>query len=319
MSGDCFFYKYRNNRQNNDNQPIKLIYKYQQMTKTLFLLIFLTTSAKGQSIDKDRIIHTKMSVVRILINDEAAGTGFFIRNDGYLLTCWHVIQSAFLLDSSKNILGIKNIKIEYASGLKKEAGIIPILLSDGRKLKDASVYDYCILKLTDTSSRNEYLELGGFRTIDEGEGVYTCGYPLGIKQQFVSTGILSTKYTDTIQIIENGTTIKIPRKQALIDLTMNRGNSGGPIIKIGKTLSQDTVIGIADFIISSGSGLEPLFELVKNTKDMGLADVNPDKKSGLNLKYALQILTGSAMRSTNGVSGCISLDYFNSIWKVTEQ
>lgn len=268
----------------------------------------------GQSLGTERIEKIKKSVVRITIGgSDAAGTGFVISNSDksiLILTCWHVIETSLIQDKYANLFENKEIFAEFINGEKIKTRISRQTLTEGKK--SAMGYDYCILLLS-AKPKQEISEfkLGDFSKVQEGDEVYTCGYPLGIKQQFISKGIVSTKYIDSSNQFNylDGRKEKIYRKVALLDMTMNRGNSGGPIIKLGATPKDDIVIGIADFIISSGG--DALSGLEENLAKMSEFNMKMDDSTKLlSLNRTLQVLTSSARNNTNGVSGCISLDHF---------
>ena len=86
--------------------------------------------------------------------------------------------------------------------------------------------------------------------VSDGNLTYTCAYPLDLEQQIISVGIMSTQYIKDISIpfkdISKGN-FKTKRNEGWLDLTMNNGNSGGAVIRIGKATEEDVVIGIADF------------------------------------------------------------------------
>ena len=92
--------------------------------------------------------------------------------------------------------------------------------------------------------------------------------------------------------------------QALLDLTMNKGNSGGAIIKLGNTIEDDEVIGIADFIINPiGSMADSLINTFnRSSGNLELSGIDPNRTFSL----FTQILSSTSI----GVSGCISLNHF---------
>lgn len=204
---------------------------------------------QGYSLSKERVEKIKSSTVRITIEGKRNyGTGFFINDSGTVLTNWHVIKNAIVIDNG--VGRISNIFIEDNTGVKHEMAISPDLLNDNRRL-DAIAYDFCALIPKNKMTNKDFLRLGRFDDVDEGEQVYTCGYPLGIKRQFISTGIVSTKFIEEGNaIIVDGKVQKMPSKKGLLDLRFHHGSSGSAIIKVGKTISDDVVIGIASILIN---------------------------------------------------------------------
>lgn len=279
--------------------------------KSLFittLFIHLAFSIFCQSLGVERISHAKKSIVRILIDSRPSGTGFIVSEAGNIITCWHVIDPAFITDILNRRIGLRKIEAEFGDGSIYELGIPTILLQNLNR--QAVAYDYCILQpIKQVKSPFEFLLLGSFKEINDGDQIYTVGYPLGIKQQVVSTGFLSTKWVDTTHFTTNNLPDSLIRDVAWLDLTMNKGNSGGPIIKIGRTPSEDKVIGIATFILNPfANDSQALSELMSRPKfDMIMGGIS---QSGVTKLFADAISNNSI-----GISGCISIDHIKSILK----
>jgi serine protease Do len=277
---------------------------------TITLLSLLSVDLFAQSLSVERVSKIKRSTVKISLNNQILGTGFFIDDKGTVLTCWHVVKSSIFTRSDKTT-GIKSLLIEYSNG-KKDSVCIPTRFYN--KMNDNSLaYDFCILipnRPLEKKDATTFLKLGSLTNALEGEEVFTCGYPLGISQQFVSRGIISTKYVDSTNYIFNlKTNVKTfkPRSQALLDLTLNRGNSGGAIIKIGKTIEDDEVIGIADFIVSQmGNEGDQLIQNLASRS--GRAYINGVDPNAILTQLAIYI-----SKASNGVSGCIAIDHFKKI------
>ena len=266
------------------------------------ILVCITCSS--QSLTKDRIERLKRSVVRISIEESTStGTGFFISKEGALLTCWHVIMPAIIQDS----VGIrfKKIYVEMLNGKKIEFGI-PLILFEKERLNEQAVsYDFCVLVPSEKIDSFNFLKLGDFNIANEGDDIYTCGYPLGLPYQFVSKGILSTKFVDTVLLHKNNLPdSKVVRNAALLDLTINKGNSGGPIIRMGKTIDDDEVIGITNFNINPfGKTAEQLSQELINRGNVVLP-------TGISLTESMILFSDAIIYSSNGISGCVSINHF---------
>lgn len=270
----------------------------------LLLLFVFQPLIKAQSLSPERIAKIKSSTVKVTIpNLNSSGTGFFFNKEGYIITCWHVIEPAVIVDSILKNRRNKNIYVELNSGEKIEYTIAAYFLQAG--YQNAVAYDYCILVPLKSQKRIfPFLKLGNFNLTSEGQEIYTCGYPLGIPQQFVSKGIISTKYIDSSNIIikDYKTKILMPREQALLDLTLNRGNSGGAIVKLGETFNDDEVIGIADFIINPmGSEADQLIKKFDQSYGISLQGVDPN--------FVFSKFTKILSSMSIGVSGCVSIKY----------
>ncbi len=276
--------------------------------KIFFLLcVILPHFLISQSLTKARIDHLKHSVGKITIDQvTSTGTGFFISDDGSVLTCWHVVEPAFIKDSLGHIVGIHQIYIEMYDGVKVELQFPLVLFNQINE--QAVSNDFCYLLSKPTSKHFEFLRLGNFDDVQEGDEVYTAGYPLGLPYQFVSKGILSTKYIDSslFYIVNGKPTNKIKKSVALLDLTLNKGNSGGPIVRLAATMDGDRVIGIADFLINPfGQNAEQLSDKLNKENNLVLP-------SGLSLTESMKLFSNAIIYSSNGISGCVSI---NHVWQ----
>ena len=279
------------------------------MKKSGYILVFifmLPLISFSQPLGQSRMDRLKQSVVRIVIDGEAVGTGFFVSLDGLVLTNWHVIQSSLKIDSVSISIS-KKISVELASGEVVDVkGFVNAIFNEG--FLEANLYDYCIMTLVAMPKQKILpLNLSSFNNISEGDLVITCGYPFGMKQQFISSGMLSTKFTEPISIkLNSGKDTIFNRSAAWLDLTMNKGNSGGPVIKLGNTPAEDVVIGIATFIQSPFSRKAENF--YRQSKESGW-----DIRSGnFSQTDANQLFALSTVYSSYGISGCVDISHFFS-------
>ena len=270
----------------------------------IIILFLLCNSLYSQSLSPERVEKIKSATVRIII-DKPMGTGFFISDNGLLVTCHHVISPVIQSNGT-----LKRIFIELNTGEKIEYGIDEKFLTDSNWYRSALSYDFILLKPVKFNLKKKYafLNLGNFDEAKEGDEIYTCGYPIGIKQQFLTKGIVSTKYTEySNKVTYNNRAFFSPRSQALLDITLNRGNSGGAIIKVGKTIDKDEVIGIADFIITPvGSQSE---EIIQNLISASGAVTISGVDTNLVFAKLFDIISSLSI----GVSGCVSINYLTSL------
>jgi serine protease Do len=278
-------------------------------TAIFFIAMIFCHTASAQSLSLSRVSKIKTATARITIKgSNSVGTGFLINNEGQMITCWHVISPALFKDSTTNQIGSRKIFAELKNGDTVEYNIPIMFVQDTTLLKNALAYDFCLLIPAKKITAPAFLKPGNFEQVDEGQEVYTCGFPLGISTPFISKGIISTLYTTNILVpTTNGSNSTIfPRRQALLDLTLNKGNSGGAIVKLGKTEEEDAVIGIADFIINPIAGVSDNLNLMfLNATSSGgsfeLFGINPIKMFSL--------FTQLFEHSSVGVSGCVSFNH----------
>ncbi len=149
----------------------------------------------------------------------AQGTGFFVSQDGYIVTNNHIVENAVKVD------------ILTLQGKNYEAEIVG---TDPRT-------DLALLKVDDDNL--PFLNLGDSSVLKVGEWVLAVGNPLGLSHT-VTAGIVSAMGR---QLGGGG----VPDYQDFIqtDASINRGNSGGPLIDM-----KGDVVGINSMIISPSGG-----------------------------------------------------------------
>ncbi len=147
----------------------------------------------------------------------AAGSGFIISDDGYVVTNNHVVKHA------------DKIEVVMQNGNRYQARV---------KGRDAKT-DLALLKITPDKAL-PYVELGDSDDTKVGDWVVAVGNPFGLGGT-VTAGIISARGRD----IQSG-----PFDDYLqIDAPINRGNSGGPLFD-----TRGQVIGINTAIYSPGGG-----------------------------------------------------------------
>ena len=151
------------------------------------------------------------------VQTAASGTGFFITEDGYILTNHHVISDA------------SSVKVTLYTGETYDAKVIG---SD-------EDYDIAVLKIDVTGATP--VVLGDSSKVAIGESVAAVGNPLGELTFSMSEGIVSC-VNRAINV--DGT----PFNMIQVDCSINPGNSGGPLFN-----SYGEVIGIVSAKYSSYS------------------------------------------------------------------
>jgi serine protease Do len=250
-----------------------------------------------------RIQHAKAATVRILVNGQASGTGFIVSPTGTVVTCFHVVQTITPNPTPANpnqiTVGLAaNIQVELSDGQRVPATAHPSSVNQG--FAAAIARDYFILNIG--GQNRPFLKTALFATAHEGDRVYSCGFPMGIEQPVIATGIVSTKWQSPDYL---GSASQ--REVAWLDLTMNKGNSGGPIILAGDHPEDDRVVGIATFILNPFA--KPVGELV------GVVNGFPGSAIIMGMDFeTFAKLVGTALASASmGVSGCVSADYFSAV------
>ena len=152
------------------------------------------------------------------VETAASGTGFFITEDGYILTNHHVVS------------GASSVKVTLYSGETYDATVIG---SD-------EDYDIAVLKIDVTGAAP--VVLGDSSKLAIGESVAAVGNPLGELTFSLTVGYVSA--LDREVTLSSGTTMDLIQTDAAI----NSGNSGGALFN-----SYGEVVGITNAKYSSSS------------------------------------------------------------------
>ena len=153
------------------------------------------------------------------------GSGFFINDEGFLLTNFHVIEGESQL--SVEVYHQQDGQLERKT--YKEVRIVAM-----NKFEDMA-----LLQVQDKDApKFKHVLLGSADALDVGQRVFAIGSPLGLERT-VTEGILSTK---TRQI---GGELYLQTTTAI-----NPGNSGGPLFNLS-----GEVVGITNMKITYGEGL----------------------------------------------------------------
>jgi serine protease Do len=153
------------------------------------------------------------------------GSGFFLNEDGFLITNFHVIE------------GETQISIE--ADLQRNGQLERKSFKDVRIVALNKFADLALLKVEDKDApRFKHVILGSTDAMAVGERVFAIGSPLGLERT-VTEGILSTKTRQMQGELYLQTTAQI-----------NPGNSGGPLFNMG-----GEVVGVTNMKITFGEGL----------------------------------------------------------------
>lgn len=153
------------------------------------------------------------------------GSGFFINEEGYLITNFHVIEgetqiSIEVYHQKKGELDRKSYKQVRIIAMNKFADLALLKVDD----KDAPLFSWVLL--------------GDSAALAVGERVFAIGSPLGLERT-VTEGIVSTKTRQMQGELYLQTTAQI-----------NPGNSGGPLFNM-----RGEVVGVTNMKLAFGEGL----------------------------------------------------------------
>ncbi len=206
------------------------------------------------------------------------GSGFIVSEDGYIVTNYHVVKEADII----------NVNLQGATG-KSDAIVATLVGSDEET-------DIALLKV-DVKEKLPFLTFADSEKAKVGQWVLAIGNPFGLEHT-VTAGILSAKGRD----INAG-----PFDNFLqTDASINPGNSGGPLLNMN-----GEVVGINTAIIASGQGIgfaipssmaAQITEQLKSGKKVSrgwigvtIQDVDENVAKALGLEKEKGALIGSVM------------------------
>lgn len=146
------------------------------------------------------------------------GSGFFIREDGYILTNYHVVRNQ------------DSFWITTHSGEEFPAQVVGI---------DPPT-DLALLKINEKKTF-PVLKFANSDSIEIGHWAIAIGAPFSLSRT-VTVGIVSNKK-------RSGVGMNLYESYVQTDASINPGNSGGPLLNI-----RGEVIGVNDFILSPSGG-----------------------------------------------------------------
>lgn len=153
-----------------------------------------------------------------VVPQEGAGSGFVLDQEGHILTNYHVIQ------------GAEMIEVSFGDQLTAQAVVIGV---DPRN-------DVAVLKVDVALELLKPVTLGSSGELSVGQWAIAIGNPFGQFGRTLTTGVISA-LDRTIEGPDNRAITGIIQTDAAI----NRGNSGGPLLD-----SSGRVIGITSAIFS---------------------------------------------------------------------
>lgn len=196
-------------------------------------------------VDQSKPAVVRISLKKVELKDNkptetsGGGTGFFIRNDGYILTNEHVVR------------GSKEINVTLNDGRLHEARLVGgDQNTDIAVIKIDSGEDYPFLKMADPTK------------VNVGQFAIAIGHPIGYRYT-VTAGIVGGK--DRC-FHEKNNLYQYHRNYIQTDAWINPGSSGGPLLNI-----HGEVIGVTSLNPGEGSTLAVNCGLAEKISDQLIA------------------------------------------------
>ena len=147
-----------------------------------------------------------------------AGAGFFVTEDGYLLTCWHTVENAARI------------------AVRTKAGTFPATLVKADKVNDVA--------LLQAAGKFDALPVGSSRALKAGAPVFTVGFPV--------IDWLGFAPEPTKGRISALTGMQDDPRQFQISLAVRPGNVGGPLVD-----QRGNVVGMVEGPLADNASFEP--------------------------------------------------------------
>lgn len=216
----------------------------------------------SQSVKEERPVEECLKKVQdavVLVSSPVGlGSGFFINDEGFIITNSHVIQG--------------QSKISITLYVQKLDRIETVVLNKVKIIAVNSYRDLALLQIDKTEDEAKdlkiaYVPIANFDNIKNGQEVFAVGNPLGLKRT-VSQGIIST----TNRNLQGQTQLYIQT-----DAAINPGNSGGPLFN-----KRCEVIGVNTLGVSQANGLgfaipsKYLIDFIQNYESFAYDKNNPN-------------------------------------------
>jgi len=202
--------------------------------------LYKTASLGRTTIEK--CVEAVSEAVVLVSSPGGSGSGFFINEDGYLITNYHVIERETRIEVTVFRKTKNGFEKDKYKKVKIEA-INPFL-------------DLALLKIVpagpDKNVKVKFVHLGDTDRMKAGEQVFALGNPLGLERT-VTNGVISTKNRAFQGLLYIQTNADI-----------NPGNSGGPLFNLSREVIGVTNMG---YIFYGGLGFAIPVNYVKHFID----------------------------------------------------
>jgi serine protease Do len=217
--------------------------------------LYHTANLKKTTIEK--CVEAFSEAVVKVSSPAGIGSGFFINEEGYLITNYHVIE--------------KETKIEVTMFQKAKNGFEKKTYKNVKIEAINPFLDLALLKVEDLGdTKVKYTYLGDIERIKVGEKVFAIGNPLGLERT-VTDGVISTinrAFEGLVYIQTNA--------------DINPGNSGGPLFNLAGEVVGVTNMG---YIFFGGLGFAIPVDYVKHFIDNRDAFIYDKDNPNTGFKY----------------------------------
>jgi serine protease Do len=159
--------------------------------------------------------------------EEGAGTGIIISEDGYIITNRHVVPA-----------GTTNVSVTLSDGTQLDN--VEVV---GRT-NESDPLDVAFLKVKDAKGKKlTAAKIGDSSKMEVGDRVVAIGNALGQFQNSVTTGIISGYGREVQASDSSGSNPETLQNLFQTDAAINQGNSGGPLVNVsGEVIGINTAV-----------------------------------------------------------------------------
>lgn len=193
----------------------------------------------GQLTSIEKCVEQCSEAVVLMSHPAGLGSGFFINEEGYLITNYHVIEG--------------ETKITVTLFKKTDSGFDKIKFKKVKIIAINPFVDLALLKVEDLGdTKITYAPFAGVDDLQVGQKVFAIGNPLGLERS-VHDGIISTRNRAFEGLVYLQTNTDI-----------NPGNSGGPLFNL-----KGQIVGVTNmgYIFMGGLGFAIPVNYVKDFID----------------------------------------------------
>jgi serine protease Do len=193
----------------------------------------------GQLASIEKCVEQCSEAVVLVSHPAGLGSGFFINEEGYLITNYHVIEG--------------ETKITVTLFRKTDSGFDKIKFKKVKIVAINPFVDLALLKVEDLGdTKITYAPFAGVDDLKVGQKVFAIGNPLGLERS-VHDGIISTRNRAFEGLVYLQTNTDI-----------NPGNSGGPLFNL-----KGQIVGVTNmgYIFMGGLGFAIPISYVKDFVD----------------------------------------------------
>lgn len=186
------------------------------------------------------------------IEQQSAGTGFIITEDGLVVTNRHVVPR-----------GTSKVSVTLSDGTELDNVEVVGRTSDSDSL------DIAFLRINDKKGKTlKPVTLGDSSKVEVGDKVVAIGNALGQFQNTVTSGIISGYGRNVVA--GDGSSSETLQNLFQTDTAINQGNSGGPLVNInGEVIGINTAVAGNAENIGFSIPINDVSGLIKSVKEKG--------------------------------------------------